>query len=90
MAKLGPKAPAYYGAWVEGQYYNPGERMPVGTADYVVRDVEIVESREGFRGRSDLGYRSVHAVFAVGTSLDEIEAELGEMFEELEMTKISK
>lgn len=68
------RAPEYYGAWVGGEYYEPGALLPRGTTDYLVVAVENLERYEG-------DWKTVQEMFEVGTDIDEIEAVIGELFE---------
>lgn len=70
------QAPREYGAWVGGRWYAPRQLLPAGTTEYMIIGTEDLLG-------GGTGWRTVHALFDVGTSFDEIEAEIGEMFEQL-------
>ena len=79
MAKGQYRAPKYYGAWVEGVYYNPGGWLPLGTEQYRVTAMENIFDTEN-------GWRSVSAIIDVGTSFDDIDDEIYSLFEDLSET----
>ena len=69
-------APKYYGAWVGGQYYNPGDKLPAGTTEYRVSAIENITGTAH-------GWRTVNEIFAVGTSYSEIDDAIAELWEDL-------
>lgn len=76
MADRRYRAPDYYGAWVGGQYYNPGSFLPAGTQEYRVVDIENLSGNQ-------YGWRTVQEVFQVGTTRAEIDEAMAELFSDL-------
>lgn len=70
------RAPQHYGAWVGGEFFNPGSPLPAGTRRY--RVVAVERAPDGLRQ-----WRTVSHVFDVGTSIDDIDSEIAAMFQEL-------
>lgn len=50
--------------------------MPAGTNEYMIIGTENLFGTAA-------GWRTVHAIIEVGTPMDEIEAEIGDLFEQL-------
>lgn len=69
-------APKVYGAWVGGTYFQPGQSLPPGTTEFRVSAVENITGTHH-------GWRTVHEIFAVGTSFDDIDDEMYQLFSDL-------
>jgi hypothetical protein len=78
---MNPRAPRFYGAWVEGRYYQPGSFLPRGTTAYSAVEIMIVP--EGMRARIGADYITVVERFAVGAILKEIADTMRDKFERI-------
>lgn len=77
MARSGRyKSPDRYGAWVDGDYYAPGQLLPDGTTEFRVRAIENITGTEH-------GWRTVSQMFTINDDIEDIEDEFELLFEEL-------
>lgn len=77
MARSGRyHAPDRYGAWVGGEYYQPGQLLPEGTTEFNVRAIENISGTEH-------GWRTVSLLASADIDFEELEDEFELMFAEL-------
>ena len=75
---MNPRAPAHYGAWVNGNYYSPGAFMPRSTTHFTV--TEYYQLPAAAAARSGHTTMAVHYRVAVGTPFLQIAAAMSSRF----------
>lgn len=75
-----PRGPQYYGAWVLGKYYAPGQFLPKTSGTMMIRDYFRIPDEMRRPGSS--GFLTIEHNFAYGTPLADISSKLIELLEQ--------